>query len=179
MQRVSPPPPAVSVSESHLAAVYFSFFFRGDCIAAVMGAPSLLHLCLKVTAEEGWQARQAPGGASHFEGRLGAWWIQGGRGKCAARSNKSFCQCYSMFWCVGWVIFFSIRKSVIEGDWEEQAEMGAFEPPSIVLALWESYLCLQHTHTGRLNSGARACWTRADLAALHLCVSADGEGNGM
>lgn len=75
--------------------------------------------------------------------------------------------------------FFSIRKSVIEGDWEEQAEMGAFEPPSIVLALWESYLCLQHTHTGRLSCGARADWTRADLAALHLDDSADGEGSGM
>lgn len=168
--------------EPSCCCVFFIFLWgESNCIAAITGAPSLLYLCLKVTAEEGWRARRAPGGASHFEGRLGAWWIQGGRGKCAARSNKSFCQCYSMFWCVGRVIFFffSIRKSVIEGDWEEQAEMGAFEPPSIVPALWESYLCLQHTHTGRLSCGAGAGWIRADLAALHLDVSADGEGSRM
>lgn len=61
--------------------------------------------------------------------------------------------------------FFSIRRSVIEGELEERAGMGAFEPPSIVPALWESYLCPQHTHTGRLSCGARAGWTRADLAA--------------
>lgn len=31
--------------------------------------------------------------------------------------------------------FFSIRRSVIEGELEERAGMGAFEPPSIVPAL--------------------------------------------
>lgn len=72
--------------------------------------------------------------------------------------------------------FFFTRTSVIEGEWDEQAKMGAFEPPSIVLALWESYLCLQHTHTGRLNYGANADWTRADLPAHDLDVSVGEEG---
>lgn len=67
------------------------------------------------------------------------------RGVCG---EGQFCQIYSMFWCVCRVILFfsSFGKSVIEGDWEEQAKMGAFELPSILLALWESYLCLQQPH---------------------------------
>ena len=41
-------------------------------MTAVIDAQSLLHLCLKVTAEEGCQAQRAPGGASHFEGGWGS-----------------------------------------------------------------------------------------------------------
>lgn len=41
-------------------------------MAAVIDAPSLLHLCLKVSAEDGCRARRAPGGASHFEGGWGS-----------------------------------------------------------------------------------------------------------
>lgn len=95
-------------------------------MAAVIDAQSLLHLCLKVTAEEGCQTRQAPGGASHFEGGWvggGGGGIQGRRAKSAARSNMSFCQS-SLVWTVFGFFHKWLRISVTEGGGR-----GAFELP--------------------------------------------------
>lgn len=147
MQKVSPPPPAVSVSESHLAAVYF--FGEGgvrDCVAAVVGAPSPLQLRLKVTAGEVWQARQAPGGANHFDGELVSLMRKSERGKCAVRSNKSFCHCYSVFW-VWREVFLSHQKKCDRGRLRRASRNGSlWAAHHCAGPLWESYLCLQHTH---------------------------------
>lgn len=135
----SPPPtPAVGVSESHLAAPCFILRGLKNCIAGVMGAQSLLHLCLKVTAEEGRQARWVAGVASHFEGSPESREREG-------RVQQHFVittACSDV-----WAHILPFRKKMwLRGSERSKQKTGAFEAPGIVLALWETYLYLQHTH---------------------------------
>lgn len=95
-----PPLPAVSVSESHLAAVYFFFFLLVGGGTVLQQLWEHHHSFISVSrslqrkGDRLDKRREVPailrGGWEPDESREG-------EGKCAARSNKSFCQCYSMF----------------------------------------------------------------------------------
>lgn len=78
-----------------------------------------------------------------------------------------------------WAVFFFHLEKL--GLRETERSKQKWEPLSR-LALcrpFESPIFVCSTHTGRLSCGARAEWTGADLAALHLDVSTDGEGSEM
>lgn len=80
-----------------------------------------------------------------------------------------------------WAVFFFFFHLEKLGLRETEKSKQKWEPLSCLALCWpfESHIFVCSTHTGRLSCGARADWTGADLAALHLDVSTDGEGSEM
>lgn len=170
ISRARLPVPAswLSVLMRAVSPLWFFFFILWglrNYIAAVIEAQLLLHLRLKVTAEEGCQARQAPGGASHFEGGWGSSMHLGkGKEECFEEQNVILSKLPHVL--MRGLFFFP----VIENKCDWRRVRGAFELPSIMLALWESYLSLQLTHRraepwsrSKLDQNCQSTTHRADV----------------